>query len=712
MPDTLHLSPAEAAQRKAFLEFGEKDVVRLKDLHALLAGQASFFVEAFYAHLLAFEETQRLIQDGAKLEGLKKAQAAYFDQLTAGEYGDAYIQNRIRVGIAHRRVGLDPKWYLGAYNKYLALLLPKVGSLLGEDAGKTLETTLALLRIIFLDMGIAIDTYIDADRQAIRNKTEQLEALNQVAIAISSSLGLQEVLDRIMRSGIALSVSKAACIAFYSEESQRFEEWHTQGLSAHFIKNMSFSPGGLADETFTSESHVVSNDRPETRHKLSKLARDEGILGFICLPLISHTRRLGVLYLYRHDRDTFLPEEVNLLTTFAHLAAGALENARLHAQTLSLATTDTLTSLLNRRALDERLHGEMQRSRRYGKSFSILMLDIDHFKKVNDSYGHPAGDAVLKQLAAILKKQARDVDSVARYGGEEFVIVAPELDGSSAQLVGERIRKAVAGTAFILPDGREIGVTVSIGIACFPRCADSAEAMIERADQALYLAKREGRNRVYLYRELLHAELEKSPGRIAELLNQDIENAKAIATAVNVKTAYLRDHADRVEAFAMKLGRRLHLAKAELKLLRHASILHDLGYLSVPVSIVNKREPFTPQEWDIIKQHPVAASEMLKEVPALQDAMPLIRHHHEWVDGNGYPDGLKGEAIPYLARILSVVDAYSAMTSDRPQRRAMKPYEARALIAAGAGKQFDAHIVAEFIRMLEGAQADSFKGDA
>ena len=702
MSDILHLGPEEVAQRKAFLEFAEKDVALLKELHALLDGHASFFAEDFYRHLLAFEETRRLLQDDATLDRLKQTQAAYFDQLTAGEYDAAYIQNRIRVGVAHQRVGLDPKWYIGSYNKYLALLLPRVGSLLG-DQPKTLETTLALLRIIFLDMGIAIDTYIQADRQAISSKTMQLDALNQVAIAISSSLGLQEVLDRIMRSGIALTASKGACLAFYDEESQRFEEWHTQGLSDHFVKNMSFRPGGLADETFISGSYIVSNDRPETRHKLSTLARDEGMLGFICMPLVSYARRLGVLYLYRHHRDTFIPEEIGLLTTFAHLAAGALENARLHAKTLSLATTDTLTGLFNRRLFDERLNGEMQRSHRYGKSFSLMMLDIDHFKKVNDSYGHPAGDAVLRQLAAVLREQTREVDTVARYGGEEFVIVAPESDGSSAKLVGERIRKAVAGTAFILPDGREIGVTVSIGIACYPRCADGAEAMIERADKALYLAKREGRNRVYLYRELLHAELEKSPGRIAELLNEGVENARVVATAVNIKTAYLRDHSDKVEEFALKLGRRLRLSKTELKLLSLAGILHDVGYLSVPENILNKCEPFTQQEWNIIRQHPIAACSILMEVPALRDVMPLIRHHHEWVDGSGYPDGLKGEAIPYLARILSVADAYSAMTSDRPQRRAMKPDESSALIVAGAGKQFDARVVAEFISLLGGA---------
>ena len=506
-----------------------------------------------------------------------------------------------------------------------------------------------------------------------------------------------------MRSGIALTASKAACIAFYNEESQLFEEWHTQGLSDHFVTNISFHPGGLADETFTSGSYVLSNDRPETGHKLSKLTRDEGILGFVCLPLVSHTSHLGVLYLYRHDRDTFLPEEISLLATFAHLAAGALENARLHAKTLSLATTDTLTGLFNRRLFDERLNGEMQRSQRHHLSFSLLMLDIDYFKQVNDSYGHLAGDAVLRQLAAVLRVQTREVDTVARYGGEEFVIVTPESDGSSAKLVGERIRKAVAGTAFLLPDGREIGVTVSIGIACYPRCADSAEAMIDRADKALYLAKQEGRNRVYLYRELLHAELEKSPGRIVELLNEGGENARAIATAVNVKTAHLRDHADKVEEFSLRLGRRLRLSDAELKLLSLASILHDVGYAAVPESILNKREHFTPQEWDVIKQHPVTASDILLQVPAMRDMLPLVRHHHEWFNGSGYPDGLKGEAIPYLARLLTVVDAYSAMTSDRPQRKAMKPDEAKALLIAGAGKQFDAQVVAEFISMLDDA---------
>lgn len=701
LPDNLLLGNEEIAQRKAFLEFADKDVTLLTDLHALLEDQSSFFVDDFYRHLLAFDETRQLIQDDATLTRLKQSQAMYFNQLTAGNYDKAYVQNRIRVGAAHQRVGLDPKWYLGAYNKYLSLLLPKVWGTQEVRDNKHLQTTLALLKIIFLDMGIAIDTYIHADQEALRHKNEHLDALNQMAITITSSLGLKEVTDRIMHSGISLASAMAACIAFYNEESGKFENYLSVGLSEHFVKNMTFRPGGIAEEAFTSGSCIVSNDNADTLHKLSALTRNEGILGFICLPLVSQSHRLGVLYLYLNDHDKFSGEELGLLTTFSHLAAGALDNARLHARTLNMATTDTLTGLYNRRLFDERLNVEMQRSQRFKLNYSLLILDIDHFKKINDTYGHLSGDAVLKQLADVLREHSRDVDTVARYGGEEFVIVTPESDGNSAKVVGERIRKAIASTAFILPDGREIDMTVSIGIACYPGCADDIQNLIDRADKALYLAKQEGRNRVYLYSEMLNAELEKSPDRIAELLNQHIKNARSVGMAVNIKTAYLRDHADQVEKLAMKLGKWLKLPTSDMKMLSLACILHDLGYINVPENILNKSEPFTDKDWEIIKQHPVTANNILLKVPALQNIIPLVRHHHEWVDGSGYPDRLKGDDIPYLARILAIIDAYSAMISDRPQRKALKLSKARAAILAGSGKQFDAHIAAEFIAMLK-----------
>lgn len=536
---------------------------------------------------------------------------------------------------------------------------------------------------------------------AVGEKTSRISALNQVAVAISSTLGWQELLDRIMRSGIALTGSSAACLAFYDNDTHSFGKWHTQGLSDNFIEKMSFRPGGLADKTLESGKFILSNDRPKSDHKLSELTRTEGIQCFLCLPFISQTQPLGVLYLYRKDRDTFLPEEIELLTTFSHLAAIAAENTRIHSNTVKQATTDALTGLLNRRAFDEYMKTEQQRAQRYGKTFSLMMLDIDYFKKVNDTYGHAAGDALLKTLATILTQQVRDIDIVARFGGEEFVIVLPETEGTGAKILAERIRQTIARTPFTLPDEREIGVTVSMGIACFPHNAGSVETLLERADQALYLAKNNGRNRVFLYQELLQAELERDPGRIVQLLNESSENVKAVAMAVNMKATHMRDHADLVEHFALKLGKKLALTAKDMHTLGLAAVLHDIGYISIPENVLNKREAFTDDEWKTIRLHPVTGAALLEQVPELSDAAAVVLLHHECHDGGGYPNKLRGEAIPYLARVLSVVDAYCAMTSDRPQRRAMKPREARAILQANAGIQFDANIVSAFIDMLD-----------
>jgi PAS domain S-box-containing protein len=172
---------------------------------------------------------------------------------------------------------------------------------------------------------------VSAQAEALSEKNKHLSFLQrQVAVALTSSLSLNDVLNQTMSHGISVSGAKATCVAFYDEPSGRFKEWLTQGLSDHFVGNMAFRPGGLADETFASRTYVLSNDRPETKHKLSRLAHEEGIQAFICLPLIGHERELGVIYFYRDDRDTFTPDEIELLTTFAHLAAGAIDNSRLY----------------------------------------------------------------------------------------------------------------------------------------------------------------------------------------------------------------------------------------------------------------------------------------------------------------------------------------------------------------------------------------------
>lgn len=467
------------------------------------------------------------------------------------------------------------------------------------------------------------------------------------------------------------------------------------------MQNISFRSGGLADETFVSGTYVLSNDLPGTRHQLSKLARDEGIRSFICLPLTSHAGRLGVIYFYRGDRDTFLPDEIDLLKTFVHLAAVTLENARLYARVEQEARIDALTGLLNRRSFDRRLAEEHSRASRFNKPYALALLDIDHFKNINDMYGHPAGDAVLAQIGQLLAHQFREEDVAARYGGEEFTVILPEIGGSTARTVAESVRRAIAATPFVLPDGTEIGVTVSIGVSCYPSCATNGAAAVSTADQALYIAKEAGRNRVVLYSETLKARIEKDADLIVALLNKDPDNVLPVVTAVAAKAPFLHQHMDKVLEAAALLAQALGLSAEERDTLRRAAQLHDIGMATIPDALLAKTSPLTPDEWEIIKQHPITGAAYLEQVPQLRHLAPLVRHHHERHDGTGYPDGLKGEAMPKLARVLALADAYGSMLSDWPGHEAVPAAQARARLKAGAGTHFDPQLVEDFLRVLE-----------
>jgi diguanylate cyclase (GGDEF)-like protein/putative nucleotidyltransferase with HDIG domain len=520
---------------------------------------------------------------------------------------------------------------------------------------------------------------------AIGVRTARLRAFSEVAASITSSLSLKDVLEEIMRCGADLSGADAACVAFYDAQGERFTTWTTQGLSDAFVRNFAILRGGLADEAFASCAGIASNDRPGTFHKLSQLARDEGIRGFVCLPLASKARRLGVIYFYRKDCDTFLPEETELLRTFANLAAGAIANARLHEATHDLAITDTLTGLRNRRLFDQELADALARARRDRRPLGLLMIDIDHFKRVNDSYGHAAGDQALEALGRLIAAELRESDLGARFGGEEFAVILPYTDGACGKQLAERIRCRVAGSVLRLAGGRELRLTVSIGNVA----GDGApQRLLQHADQALYTAKQEGRNRVCLHEETLRARVERDPGHLVDLLEQSLEHIPAVVTAICAKEGYFRHHGDDVAGAALRLAEALGLASAEREALRLAALLHDVGMLLLPEELVEKKSSLTPEDQRRIESHAAAGAELLARVSGLRHIAPVVRHHHERFDGGGYPAGLRGKAIPHLARVLAVADAWGSMAGSDAEAHALDA------LRAGAGTQFDPEIVA------------------
>ncbi len=533
-----------------------------------------------------------------------------------------------------------------------------------------------------------------------RQKVYQMAVLREAVSTIVSDLAIEPLMERLASHAASLVGAGLSALALFHPETDAIQYFktnaHLDGLS---IKDLSAEKGLLSVVLQDGVSIRLENasDDPSFEGMSSGRQFIGSLLG---VPLILKNKVIGGLFAAnKQGEKTFTQEDEDILLMLALQSAAAIENARLYANTVKLATTDSLTGLTNRRVFMEELTKEAARSSRYHRNFSLLMVDIDHFKWVNDTHGHQSGDAVLRSMGGILKDQLRVVDLVARYGGEEFAILLPETDASGVKLVGDRLRRAIAQTPFLLPDGKEIELTVSIGIASFPLCARIPSELIKRADQALYVSKEAGRNQVHLYSDVLKAQFETNPMEIAAMLNSDLNNMNVIITALNLKTSCFHSHSEKVKNYAALMAHALYLNDGDKEALRLASLLHDIGIVTIPEIILNKPGALTPEEWLVVKQHPITGAEIIENVSALQHLSPIIRSHHERYDGSGYPEGLKGNEIPHLSRIIAVANTFTAMTSDLLWRKAISKEEALNRLKGLAGSQLDPEIVEAFFRI-------------
>jgi diguanylate cyclase (GGDEF)-like protein/putative nucleotidyltransferase with HDIG domain len=359
---------------------------------------------------------------------------------------------------------------------------------------------------------------------------------------------------------------------------------------------------------------------------------------------------------------------------------------------MKLALTDPLTGLGNHRHFHDRLERELIEAERDACSFSLCMIDIDDFKRVNDLFGHPSGDRVLSRLAATLRQNGE----AFRLGGDEFALLLPGYDEAQAVSTASSIIDRIAHLGL-----EHIGsVTVSAGVATFPRQAPDRGELIRLADSALYWAKENGKNRVHVYRpdvvEL--AELRRlatGPDRAARF-----RAAASLAKAVDLRDTYTGSHSARVAELAARVASRLGLDQEQIELARLAGSLHDLGKLAIPEEILRKPGPLTGPERLVLERHPQIGFRMLDSL-GIEPVAEWILHHHERWDGTGYPDRLPGSQIPLGARIIFVVDAYDAMTSDRVYRGRLSQMEALSELERCAGTQFDPGVVAALAEELE-----------
>jgi diguanylate cyclase (GGDEF)-like protein/putative nucleotidyltransferase with HDIG domain len=439
----------------------------------------------------------------------------------------------------------------------------------------------------------------------------------------------------------------------------------------------------------------------EPRFKQLTVEDREAISTFqveILCPIVSKRRLVAILALSKkqgHGRYT--RDDVDLVTMLAKESAVAIENAQIYAHAREQADIDGLTGLRNHRSFQESYEQEIEDCALSGEDFSLLFIDLDFFKTYNDIYGHALGDEILKEVGRIIKGSIRDTDIGGRYGGDEFAIILKGTLGEDARVVGERIRSKVETCM----NEKGITLTCSIGIACWRIDGVARGSIIQAADKAVYAAKQAGRNRVFMASEIDTVE----STSMETMLNVDNNNAIdsivfSLASTVDARDHYTFGHSKTVSKYAADLARAVGYDKEGIRRIRAASLLHDIGKLNLPDSILTKRGPLTDEEWETIKHHPELALNILKYVVGLRDCIDAILYHHERYDGQGYPKGLKGKDIPLDARIMTIADAYDAMKSERNYKeRRMTEEEAQAELEKCAGTQFDPELVEAFLKL-------------
>jgi diguanylate cyclase (GGDEF)-like protein/putative nucleotidyltransferase with HDIG domain len=359
------------------------------------------------------------------------------------------------------------------------------------------------------------------------------------------------------------------------------------------------------------------------------------------------------------------------------------------------AAVDPLTGLHSHRHFQEQLASEIASAVRYHESLSLIMLDLDDFARVNAVGGHAGGDQALVEVARAVERAVRVRDVVCRLGGDEVAVILPGADANAAFAIALRALSEVR--AVIGPAGRSL--SASAGVASYPLQASDREQLMKRAEGARYWAKTHGKDRVTVYDPNVVVALD-ADDQIRELRQRaDLEAVRALAAAVDARDASTQDHSRNVARHAVSLARDLGLDDQTVLLVEFAGLLHDVGKIGVPDSILHKAGPMTAAERATMERHPELGEEILSST-SMREILPWVRHHHERWDGAGYPDHLAAEDIPLGARIVAIANAYDAMRSDRPRRAALSRSAALQEIDLGLGSQFDPVLGERFIGVV------------
>ena len=424
-------------------------------------------------------------------------------------------------------------------------------------------------------------------------------------------------------------------------------------------------------------------------------------LGFILYTLINARDFPAIILLYietnRMDYAIGIALRTVSMLTVIIISILSYKKDSNQKQLQKLAITDGLTCAFNQRHFQEVMDREFETAMKDRHSLGLILIDLDDFKIINSIYGHNQGDAVLKAFANFLNSQNLKSGLVFRTGGDEFAILVPRIDLQSLELMASLIREELGQIKLqVTTDIQHHDITVSMGISHYPQISNSKDELISHADLALYHAKNQGKDNIHFYKDVI-IQIQKS---ISADHQQFIGAFKTLLSAISTKDQYTLVHSERVSEYAVMIGEAFGMSPKDISILQYAGLLHDIGKIEIPQSVLNKIEPLTDEEYRLIRLHPVYSSHILEPLRSMGPLIDYVRHHHERMDGTGYPDGLSGAEISLGARILCVADAFDAMLSERPYKKSRSANEAFAELLR-CSDQFDPEVVRKLVSVLK-----------
>lgn len=465
-----------------------------------------------------------------------------------------------------------------------------------------------------------------------------------------------------------LNESILGCESRIFERNTEDEGYHEAVQSGHIP---------LGEEEVERVCSIVENGETKETPSIAPLKYDNQICGFVYMELL-RSNKLN----YR---------EADCIRQMANIASGSLKNIDAYERVYQVSIHDELTGLYNRSYCSVYLRQDGA----LGEERGFLYMDMDNFKLYNDLYGEQTGDRILKWCAGRLQDNVENGE-VFRVGSNEFLVSVPETGQEQLMALAERLTRAVQEDAGDKPQVMQ-PITFSVGVSWYPELASEAQELFRQAKRAAFYAKRNGKDRIQVYEGGIHEESrDKETG-----YEQVAPTVYALVAAIDAKDSFTFQHSTNVSQYAVLLAQKLGLSRDEIQTARVAGLLHDIGKIGIPESILKKAGKLTDEEYGIMKSHVEKSIEMIHYLPNMNYVIPAVVSHHERYDGKGYPRGIKGEEIPFLGRILAVCDSFDAMISKRAYKEPLSVEYAMGELEKNKGTQFDPKVADAFIELIK-----------